>query len=78
MGYGRGNTNQYLSRLPFAHGTLMALETDLHTVSQLGWLSRSEIEPLLQPCGVLGRMVHGLMKSLPNGRADSRFPIPEK
>jgi four helix bundle protein len=70
-GHGRGNTSEYLSRLSFAHGTLMALETDLLTVHQLGLLPLSEIEPLLQHCAELGRMLHGLMKSLRSGRPDA-------
>lgn len=70
-GYGRGNTVEYLSRLSFAHGTLMALETDLLTVNQLGLRPFTELEPLLQRCGELGRMLHGLMRSLRSGKPDS-------
>lgn len=70
-GHGRGNTSEYLSRLSFAHGTLMALETDLLTVNQLGLLPLPEVEPLLQQCAELGKMLHGLMRSLRGGRPDS-------
>jgi len=70
-GHGRGNTNEYLSRLSFAYGTLMALETDLLTVNQLGLLPMSEIQPLLQQCAELGKMLNGLMRSLRSGRPGS-------
>ncbi|MBI1761141.1 MAG: four helix bundle protein [Acidobacteria bacterium] len=70
-GHGRGNSGEYLSRLSFAHGTLMALETDLHTVNQLGLLPLSEIQPLLQQSAELGKMLNGLMRSLRGGRPDS-------
>ena len=69
-GQGRSNPSEYWSRLSFAHGTLMALETDLLTVNQLGLLPLSETEPLLQQCSEVGKMLHGLMKSLRSSRPD--------
>lgn len=70
-GHGRGNTSEYLSRLSFAHGTPMALETDLLNVKQLDRLPTPEIQPLLDQCAELGMMLNGLMNSLRSGRLDS-------
>ncbi len=63
-GQGRGNTTEYLSRLSFAHGSLMALETDILTTTRLSFLTQKEIEPILNRCAEVGRMLNGLMKSL--------------
>lgn len=63
-GHGRENTHDYLSRLSLAHGSLMALETDILTASRLDFISASDIEPVLSQSAEVGRMLHGLMKSL--------------
>lgn len=47
----------------------MALETDLLTAERLSFLAIEEIEPLLDRCAEVGRMLHGLMRSLRSGRA---------
>lgn len=54
----------YLSRLSLAHGSLMALETDILAASRLGFISVAEIEPIISQSAEVGRMLHGLMKSL--------------
>jgi four helix bundle protein len=63
-GHGRGNTNEYLTRLSFAHGSLMALETDILTTTRLSYLTQAEIEPILGRCAEVGRMLNGLLRSL--------------
>ncbi len=63
-GFGRGNTAEYVSRLSFAHGSLMALETDLLTTTRLSFLTPEEIAPLLNRCTEIGKMLNGLMRSL--------------
>jgi len=68
-GHGRENVGEYLSRLSFAHGSLMALETDLLAANRLSFLSMKEIEPVLDQCAEVGRMLHGLMRSLRSGRS---------
>jgi four helix bundle protein len=68
-GHGRGQTAEYLSRLSLAHGSMMALETDLLTADRLSFLTMEEIEPLLSRCAEVGRMLHGLMRSLRSSHA---------
>lgn len=63
-GFGRGNTNEYLSRLSFAHGSLMALETDILTTTRLSFLTPEEIAAVLARCTEIGKMLNGLMRSL--------------
>ncbi len=66
-GHGRESTNDYLSRLSLAHGSLMALETDLLTANRLSFLSLEEINPVLDQSAEVGKMLHGLMRSLRSG-----------
>lgn len=63
-GFGRGNTNEYLSRLSFAHGSLMALETDILTTTRLSFLTSEEVAAVLNRCTEVGKMLNGLMRSL--------------
>lgn len=63
-GHGRGNTAEFLTRLSFAHGSLMALETDFLTTVRLSFLTPKDIEPILSRCAEVGRLLNGLMRSL--------------
>ena len=63
-GHGRGNTNEFLTRLSYAHGSLMALETDLLTTVRLLFLTPEEVALLLNRCAEVGRMLNGLIRSL--------------
>ena len=42
----------------------MALETDLLTTTRLSFLTPKEIEPILNRCTEIGKMLNGLMRSL--------------
>ena len=46
-----------------------SLETDSWTATRLDFLSRQEPEPVLDQCSEVGKMLHGLMRSLRRGRS---------
>jgi len=69
-GKGRRLLGEYISKLSGAHGSLMALETDLLTAERLGFLKMGEIEPALDMSSSVGKMLNKLMTNLSNGRSD--------
>jgi four helix bundle protein len=68
-GHGREYTNEFLQRLSAAYGQLMYLETHWLAVDRLQYLPMSEIEPILNRCSEVGKMVNGLIRSLKNKRS---------
>jgi four helix bundle protein len=67
-GKGRDNVAEYLQKLSAASGSLKLLETHLLVVDRLGYLPMSEIEPSLDLCDQVGKMLTNLVKSLRGGR----------
>ena len=63
-GHGRDSTNEFLQRLSAAHGQLMNLETQWLAVDRLQYMPSSEIDPILNRCSEIGKMINGLMRSL--------------
>jgi four helix bundle protein len=51
----------YLSR---ARGSLYELETQAELAESFGFLKKTESDSLLNACGELGRMLHGLTNSM--------------
>ena len=70
-GFGRDQTNEYISRLSVAYGSLMALETHLLTTERLSFLTRPDIETALKNSAEVGKMLNGLMSSL---KRSNRYP----
>jgi four helix bundle protein len=68
-GHSRETTAEFLSRLSSVLGFVAALETHLLLVEMLTFLPISEVQPVLDKCAEVGRMTHGLMKSLRSGRS---------
>jgi four helix bundle protein len=56
-------TGEYLHHLAVAHGSLMELETQM-ILARLGYLGEDDAEQALSQSGEVGRMLHGLMRSL--------------
>ncbi|MEP7340096.1 MAG: four helix bundle protein [Acidobacteriota bacterium] len=69
-GKGRRLLSDYISKLSGAHGSLMALETDLLTAERLGFLKMGEIELALDMSSSVGKMLNKLMTNLSSGRSD--------
>lgn len=68
-GKGRDTVGEYLQKLSGASGSLKLLETHLLVVDRLGYLPMSEIEPSLDLCDQVGKMLTKLTQSLRGGRS---------
>ncbi len=68
----------YLRHLLVSSGSLTEMETQFILCSRLGFLQSDQVEPLLQTCDKIGRMLGALRKSLRarRGRPKSRAPSP--
>ena len=69
-GYGRQSTTSYAHFLKVARGSLKELETHLMLASRVGILPAKDIEPLIQKCDELGRMLRSLIRSIQRKQAD--------
>jgi four helix bundle protein len=63
-GHGRSMTGEYLHHLAVAHGSLMELETQVMLAQRLGYIDVEAAGQALSRSGEVGRMLHGLMRSL--------------
>lgn len=63
-GQGREALNEYIQRLGWAEGSLKMLETYWLGAEMLGYLKISDIEPVLERCAEVGKLLNGLQKSL--------------
>jgi four helix bundle protein len=70
-GKGRKQLGEYLGKLSGAHGSLMALETDLLLIGRLAYLPMSEIEPVHDLSAYVGKMLNRLMNALRSGKPDT-------
>jgi four helix bundle protein len=65
-GHARQSTREYLQHVSIALGSLAELETQILVAVRLGYLDPKGVEPLLALADSLGKMLHGLQKSLRN------------
>jgi four helix bundle protein len=63
-GYGRDTRGAYVQFLRIAQGSLKELETHLLLAERLGLAGAEPVNPLLQSCDALGRMLRSLIRSL--------------
>jgi four helix bundle protein len=63
-GQGRWNTGEFVQFLGVAHGSLREVETQLHIVVRLKFVSQSDADPVFQLASEVGRLIQGLRKSL--------------
>ena len=63
-GHARDSTKEFLHHLSFARGSLAELETFLTLTVELGYRNADQIDPLLERCDEIGRMLRGLQKRL--------------
>ncbi len=63
-GHGRSATGEYLHHLAIAHGSLMELETQVEIAGRLGYAKEDVVADIFRETGDLGRMIHGLARSL--------------
>jgi four helix bundle protein len=65
-GHARLSTGEFRQFLGHALGSLMEIETQLLIAQSLGYLEPSKSEGLLQQSAEVGRVLNGLLRSLPN------------
>lgn len=63
-GQGRGSDKSFALFLRQAQGSLYEMETQLELSRSLGFLRSEETEPILAEASEIGRMIHGLLRSL--------------
>ena len=68
-GYGREATGSYIEFLKVARGSLRELETHLLLAQRVG-LAGAEIEAPVAQCDKVGKLLHGLIRSLQRGAED--------
>ena len=65
-GYGRRSAKEYSRFLNIAMGSKYELETQLLICVSLGYISEEDIEPALELCDQIGRMLNALLTRLTN------------
>jgi four helix bundle protein len=65
-GSGRTGSRHLRNHLSIAHGSLCELETHVLVARDLGFMEIPETEALLKQSEEVGRIIRGLMKSLPS------------
>jgi four helix bundle protein len=63
-GHGRENSGSFIQFLRVSQGSLKELETHLFLAQRVNLASVQEVEPLLQKCDELGRMMRSLIRSI--------------
>ena len=65
-GYTRNSTKEYLNFLSIANGSRTELETQLIICNKIGYLTEKDIEPAMQECEEIGKMISTLILKLKN------------
>jgi four helix bundle protein len=68
-GQGRLSDKSFVLFLGHARGSLYELETQLELAESFEYLKKEELARLLSVCSELGRMLHGLMNSMREGKS---------
>jgi four helix bundle protein len=63
-GYGRQSSGSYVHFLRIAQGSLKELETFLLLSERVGLASAASIEPLMEGCETVGKMLQALIRSI--------------
>jgi four helix bundle protein len=71
-GQGRGTPKSFAQFLWIANGSRAEVETHIVIAEQLGFVARSEAEPILEMLSEIGRMLTGLRRSLNEARTEDR------
>lgn len=71
-GHGRAQTREYVRFLGIAYGSLCECQTQLLLSERLGYLERRQTQYLLQESGEIGKMLHGLIRSLSDEKSRSK------
>lgn len=63
-GSSKGSTREYLRFLSISYGSLCEVETQLYLAFDLDFITEIQLQTLLEKTNELGRMTHGLIRSL--------------
>jgi len=63
-GYGREHRQEYIHFLQIAQGSLKELETHLILSVRVELAKKEIVEPIMQKCEVVGKMLRALIRSL--------------
>jgi len=63
-GYGRENSGSYIQFLRMSQGSLKELETHLILSARVSLVPTANVEPLLEQCDELGKMLRSLIRSI--------------
>ena len=63
-GHGRENSGSFIQFMRVSQGSLKELETHLLLAVRVRLVSVEEVEPMLQQCDELGRMLRSLIRSI--------------
>jgi len=63
-GQGQLTDKGFILFLSHARGSLYELETQTELAESLGYLKKQHLDQILSECQELGRMLHGLLKSM--------------
>jgi four helix bundle protein len=74
-GQGRKSSSEFRYHLSVAIGSLHELETEVMVAGRLSYAEESEVAALLEHSGEVGRLVHGLYRSLPKRRVTDHRPL---
>ena len=74
-GQGRKSSSEFRYHLSVAIGSLYELETELMIAGQLSYADDSEVAVLLEHSNEVGRLIHGLYRSLPEQRVTNHRPL---
>jgi four helix bundle protein len=69
-GHGRENSGSFVQFLRIAQGSLKELETHLLLALRVELVSTNEVEPILEQCDELGRMLRSLIRSIQRRQAN--------
>jgi len=71
-GHGRDTRGEYIQFLRVAQGSLKELETHLLLAQRVGLSSTNLVEPVLDNCDNLGKMLRALIRSLQSATRESK------
>ena len=63
-GQGRNSDKSFAVFLTQAQGSLYELETQIELARNLGFIKSNQADPLLEEASEIGRMIHGLLRTL--------------
>ena len=63
-GHGRESSGSFIQAMRVSQGSLKELETHLLLAVRVGLVSIEKVEPMLQQCDELGKMLRSLIRSI--------------